>query len=90
MKNHYADLMRCADNTLYCGYSTDPKAREAVHNSGKGAKYTRARRPVTLVYEEAFATKEEAMRREWRIKQLSRQQKEKLVTSYSLARGENE
>ncbi len=72
-------LLRCADGTLYCGWTNDLSKRVKAHNQGKGAKYTKPRRPVTLVYYETFATKEEAMRREAAIKKLSRQEKLKLV-----------
>ncbi len=78
-KRHYAYIARCADGTFYTGYTTDPKRREQAHNAGKGAKYTRTRRPVAIIYTESFETKEEAMRREWEIKQLSRTQKETLL-----------
>lgn len=87
MKKYYAYLVRCADESFYCGYSPNPQARTLIHNSGKGAKYTRARRPVTLVYTEAFDTKSEAMSREWHIKQLTHQQKQKLVDDYEQRRG---
>ena len=77
---HYVYLMECADGTLYCGYTTDPKRREQQHNAGRGAKYTAARRPVRLVYTEVYKTKQEAMHREWEIKQLARTEKLKLMT----------
>lgn len=78
---YYAYVLRCCDGTLYTGYTDDPARRETVHNSGKGAKYTRSRLPVQLVYTEAFQTKGEAMRREVEIKQLSRAQKLALIAS---------
>ena len=78
-KKHYIYILRCADGTFYTGYSTDPERRARVHNSGKGAKYTRSRLPVKLVYTEEFDDKSEAMRREYAIKQLSRAEKEKLI-----------
>ena len=74
-------VVRCADGTLYTGWTDDIEKRLAAHNSGHGAKYTRPRRPVTLVHLETFATKEEAMSREWHIKRLSRAQKLALVAS---------
>ncbi len=80
MKN-YTYLVRCADGTLYCGWTNCLEKRILAHNSGKGAKYTKSRRPVTLAYYEEFATREEAMRREWAIKKLSRTEKEKLIAS---------
>ena len=61
---NYAYLVRCADGTLYAGWTTDLARRIQAHNEGRGAKYTRSRRPVTLVYYEAFGTREEACRRE--------------------------
>lgn len=69
----------CRDGSLYCGWSTDPVARAAFHNAGKGAAYTRSRRPVTLVYYEACADRQAAMRREYALKRLSRRQKLALV-----------
>ncbi len=71
--------MRCSDGTFYTGWTTDPERRTKVHNSGKGAKYTRARRPVELIYYEEFDDKIEAQRREWAIKQLTRAEKEELI-----------
>ena len=65
---HYAYMLRCADGTIYSGYTTSPARREKMHNSGLGAKYTRSRRPVELVYYEAFGTKGEALRREAALK----------------------
>lgn len=88
MSEHYTYLVRCADGSYYCGYSTDPVARTETHNSGRGAKYTRARRPVTLVYTERFATKEEAMRREWHIKRLSHAAKAAMAQAYQEQREE--
>lgn len=76
---NYTYLLRCADDTLYCGWTNSLEERVRAHNAGKGAKYTRGRRPVTLVYYETFATKQEAMQREAAIKKLSREQKEQLV-----------
>jgi putative endonuclease len=72
-------ILRCADGTLYTGWTNNLEQRLAAHNSGRGAKYTRSRRPVLLVYAEAFATRGEAMRREAQIKKLSRAEKQKLV-----------
>ena len=90
MDKHYTYLVRCADGSLYCGYSTDPVRRAAVHNSGRGAKYTRARRPVTLVYTEEFATKKEAMRRECEIKKLRHDAKAALVAMYERKKEETQ
>ena len=78
-KKNYVYILRCADGTFYTGWTTDPERRTKVHNSGKGAKYTRARRPVELIYYEEFDDKIEAQRREWAIKQLTRAEKEELI-----------
>ena len=72
---HYAYMLRCADDTIYSGYTTDLPRRIAAHNRGVGAKYTRSRLPVKLVYYESFATIQEAMRREAAFKKLTRAQK---------------
>ena len=76
---NYTYILSCADGTLYTGWTNDLDRRLAAHNAGRGGKYTRARLPVTLVYYEEFATKEEAMAREWAIKQLTRSEKLKLI-----------
>jgi putative endonuclease len=78
---NYTYILECGDGTFYCGWTNDLENRIKAHNEGKGAKYTRPRRPVKLVYFETFDTKEEAMKREYRIKQLTRAQKEKLINS---------
>ena len=65
---NYTYILKCSDGTYYTGWTNDMAKRLKTHNEGKGAKYTRARLPVTLAYYEAFETKEEAMRREWEIK----------------------
>ncbi len=78
---YYTYMLRCCDGSLYTGYTDDPHRRETVHNSGKGAKYTRSRLPVQLVYTECYETKNEAMRREAEIKQLSRSEKLTLIES---------
>ena len=72
---NYTYILRCRDGTLYTGWTNDLEKRLRAHNEGTGGKYTRARRPVELVYHECFDTKEEAMRREWAIKQLTRAEK---------------
>lgn len=77
-------ILRCSDDTLYTGIATDPVRRLAVHNSGKGAKYTRSRLPVALVYQEACPDKSAALRREWAIKRLSRTEKLRLIQTGNL------
>jgi putative endonuclease len=79
---NYTYLLRCSDGTYYCGWTNDLDKRVAAHNSGKGAKYTKTRRPVELVYFETFETKQEAMSREYHIKRLTRAEKEELVNSF--------
>ena len=79
VSDHYVYVLRCADDTLYTGYTTDPERRLREHNAGEGAKYTRGRTPVEIVYREAYDTKSAAMSREYEIKQLSRRQKDRLV-----------
>jgi len=77
-------ILNCADNTLYTGITTDVKRRVNEHNNNnKGARYTRARRPVTLVYEEHYESRADASRREYHIKQLNRIEKLKLIQSGS-------
>ena len=76
---NYTYILECSDGTYYTGWTNDLEKRVKMHNAGKGAKYTKPRRPVVLAYYEAFQTKEEAMRREWEIKQLSRKEKEQLI-----------
>jgi putative endonuclease len=79
--NAYTYLLRCADGTLYCGWTNDIEKRLAAHNSGKASKYTRSRLPAELVYLEVYETKQEAMSREAQIKRLSRRQKLALISS---------
>lgn len=79
---NYTYILKCKDETLYTGWTNDIKKRLKAHNTGKGAKYTKTRRPVELVYLERFETKEEAMRREYAIKQMSRKQKLELTEEY--------
>ena len=78
----FAYLVRCADGTLYGGYTTDLQKRLAAHNSGKGAKYTRSRLPVELVWWEECPTRQAAMSREWQVKHLTREEKLKLVAGF--------
>ena len=74
-------MLRCGDGTLYTGVTDDVPRRLAVHRAGKGAKYTRGRGPLELVYQEQVPDKSAALRREYQIKRLSRQEKEKLIES---------
>lgn len=76
---NYTYILRCKDGSLYTGWTNDLEKRVHDHNAGKGAKYTKPRRPVELVYYEVFETKEEAMRREYAIKQMPRRQKMKVI-----------
>lgn len=80
---NYTYVVECSDGTLYTGWTNNLEKRIACHNAGKGAKYTKTRRPVTLVYCETFETKEDAMRREYVIKQMSRKEKESLISKKS-------
>ena len=76
---NYTYMLRCSDGSLYTGWTNNVIKRLKAHNSGKGAKYTKGRRPVKLVYIEKFDTRKEAMKREYEIKHMSRKEKEKLV-----------
>ncbi len=76
---HYVYMVRCSDESLYTGYTVNIEKRLDSHNQGVGAKYTRGRLPVVLCFFEEYDTKVEAMRREYRIKQLSRKQKLELI-----------
>ncbi|MFB6308203.1 MAG: GIY-YIG nuclease family protein [Haloarculaceae archaeon] len=78
---HCVYVLRCSDDTFYTGYTTDVERRVAEHDRGDGAKYTRGRTPVELVHVEAFDSRSAAMSREYEIKQLSRERKERLVAS---------
>jgi putative endonuclease len=75
-------MVRCADGTLYTGYARDPQAREKVHNSGGGARYTASRLPVRLVYSEVFDSLSEALKREHELKRLTRANKEALISHH--------
>ncbi|EMA40941.1 GIY-YIG nuclease family protein [Halobiforma nitratireducens] len=77
--DHVVYVLECADGSLYTGYTTDLERRVAEHDDGDGAKYTRGRTPVELVHHERYETRSAAMSREYEIKQLSRQEKERLV-----------
>ena len=76
---NYTYILKCKDGSLYTGWTNDLEQRVAAHNTGKGAKYTKARRPVELVYFDEFDTKEQAMKREYAIKQMARKDKLELV-----------
>ena len=76
---HYFYLARCTDNSLYSGTCVNLQEREALHNAGKGAKYTRAKGPVTFVYHEEYETLSEARKREAEVKKWSKEEKEKLL-----------
>ena len=78
---NYTYMLKCADGTLYTGWTNDLEKRLAAHNSGRGGKYTRTRIPVVMVYAEAHEDKRDAQRREYAIKQLSRAEKLKLLES---------
>lgn len=75
----YVYILRCNDNTLYTGYTVDLNRRIKIHNKGLGAKYTKGRLPVELVYQEVFSSKSEALKREITIKKLSRYEKLLLI-----------
>lgn len=79
MERHYVYILKCLDGSLYTGWTTDLEHRMAAHNQGTGAKYTRSRRPVELVYHEVFETRSEALKREAAIKRLSREEKLALI-----------
>jgi putative endonuclease len=77
--DHYVYVLRCGDDSLYTGYTTDVERRVAQHRAGEGARYTRGRTPLDVVHVESFASRSTAMAREHEIKQLSRRGKERLV-----------
>ncbi len=79
MPQHYVYILHCADGTLYTGWTVDLQKRVAAHNAGKGAKYTKSRCPVELVYYECWADKSSALRREYQIKQMARTEKWNLI-----------
>ena len=76
---HFAYLLRCADGSLYSGYTRDLEARAIRHNAGRGGRYTAGRRPVRIVYSESFETQQAAMAREAALKRLTRTEKEALA-----------
>ena len=79
--DNYTYILECSDGSFYCGWTNDLAHRLETHNAGHGAKYTRSRRPVKLVYYESFPTREQAMSREWHIKRMTRSEKERLIAS---------
>ncbi|MFQ8705909.1 MAG: GIY-YIG nuclease family protein [Thomasclavelia sp.] len=79
MKINYVYIVECSDHSYYTGWTTNLERRIKAHNQGNGAKYTRARRPVKLIYFEEFSNKNLALKREYAIKQLTRKQKELLI-----------
>lgn len=79
VKRAFVYIVRCVDRTFYIGTAKDVPARLAVHNSGKGAKYTRPRLPVRVVYQEGPMTLTRALQREYQLKQLTRPQKQALI-----------
>ncbi|KAB1434297.1 GIY-YIG nuclease family protein [Candidatus Galacturonibacter soehngenii] len=79
---NYTYIVKCKDETFYTGWTNDLDKRIEAHNKKKGAKYTKSRVPVTLMYYEEFKTKEEAMKREYEIKKLNRKQKERLMKGH--------
>ena len=78
-KKYYVYILQTVDNTLYCGFTDDVEKRFEAHKNGEGAKYTRAHKPLKIVYTQRYETKSEAMKEEYRIKKLSRQDKIKLI-----------
>ena len=85
--NWYVYILRCKDDTIYCGITPDMKRRLAQHRSGKGAKYTRGRGPLELVYCEALPSHSNALKREIAIKRLTRAQKLDLIAKNKPAAG---
>jgi putative endonuclease len=88
MKNYYVYIVECRDNTFYTGWTVNIEKRLECHNQGRGSKYTRSRLPVQLRYLERVASKREACQKEYRIKRLSKTEKEKLIREKGLAREE--
>lgn len=88
MKNNFVYILKCNDLTLYTGWTTNLDNRISTHNRGKGAKYTRARLPVQLVYYETFEDKSSAMKREYEIKHLSKKEKEDLINQFKMVKNQ--
>jgi len=83
MEENYVYILECSDHTYYTGWTRDIAQRVRTHNAGKGAKYTRGRLPVTLRYYELLDSKESALKREYRIKRMTRTEKQALITGFS-------
>ena len=83
---NYVYILRCGDNSLYCGWTTNLEARIVKHNAGLGAKYTRSRLPVELVYFEMYEDRHTALSREWHLKKLTHREREMLVNGSSGSR----
>lgn len=89
-EENYTYMVECSDGTYYTGWTNDIEKRLKMHNARKGAKYTKTRTPVKLIYLEVLPTKQEAMRREAQIKRLSRREKEQLVRTRKDLYGDNQ
>ena len=76
---NYVYILRCSDDTLYCGWTTDLKHRIAAHNAGTGAKDTKSRRPVELTFYEEYENRHDTLSREWNIKHMTREEKLELI-----------
>lgn len=83
-KKYYTYVLLNEDNSLYCGYTDDVEKRFQAHLEGRGAKYTRAHKPLKIVYQKEFDTKSEAMKEEYRIKHLTRKEKLELISAFTL------
>lgn len=79
--SYFTYILRCADSTLYTGWTSDLAARERAHNQGRGAKYTAGRRPIRVVYVEAHESRSAAQQREWQLKHWTREKKEALIAA---------
>lgn len=84
---NYIYMVRCKDGSLYTGWTNNLDKRVRAHNEGTGAKYTKSKRPVELVYYEEYESKIDAMKREYEIKQFSKKKKEALILNFSKQRG---
>lgn len=83
--NHYIYILECGDGSYYTGYTNDLTQRLRKHEEGKGAKYTKGRGPLSLVFQESFSTKQEAMRMEFAVKKLNRSEKERIIKEGSVS-----